>query len=101
MGAGLGGGSADGASMLRLLDSTFQLTITPERLAAYALQLGSDCPFFLYDQPCFATGRGELLEPVDLDLSAWCIALVYPGIHISTALAFSELNPGPAPACLT
>src|SRR5579872_645489 len=80
MGAGLGGGSADGAFMLRLLDSTFRLELGRERLAAYALQLGSDCPFFLHDQPCIATGRGEILEPIDLDLSAWCIALVYPGI---------------------
>jgi 4-diphosphocytidyl-2-C-methyl-D-erythritol kinase len=93
MGAGLGGGSSDGASMLKLLDAKFHLNLSKEQLTAYALKLGSDCPFFLYDQPCFATGRGELLEPIALDLSGYSIVLVYPGIHISTADAFSALHP--------
>lgn len=92
MGAGLGGGSADGAFMLSLLNSTFQLELGRERLAAYALQLGSDCPFFLHDQPCIATGRGEILEPATIDLSGYYIVLIHPGIHISTAQAFSELQ---------
>jgi 4-diphosphocytidyl-2-C-methyl-D-erythritol kinase len=97
MGAGLGGGSSDGAFMLGALDRKFRLELGRERLAAYALQLGSDCPFFLYDQPCFATGRGELLEPFAVDLSNYFIVLVYPGVHIPTAWAFAEVAPSMPP----
>ena len=70
MGAGLGGGSADGAFALKLLNEKFQLNLTNEQLITYALQLGSDCPFFILNKPCYATGRGELLEPVDLEKAA-------------------------------
>jgi 4-diphosphocytidyl-2-C-methyl-D-erythritol kinase len=93
MGAGLGGGSSDGAFMLRLLDSVFGLSLGREKLASYAGRLGSDCAFFLYDQPCFASGRGEILEPFALNLSGYSIVLVYPGIHVGTAEAFSDLRP--------
>lgn len=93
MGAGLGGGSADAAFTLKLLNKIFNLQCDDARLGAYALQLGSDCPFFLYNKPCIATGRGEILEPLALDLSAYKILLVNPGIHVSTALAFSHIKP--------
>ena len=93
MGAGLGGGSADGAFTLRLLAEHFQLGLSDQQLAAYALQLGSDCPFFIYNKPCFAKGRGEKLAPVTLDLSAWQFLLVHPGIHVATGWAFSQITP--------
>lgn len=93
MGAGLGGGSADGAFTLKLLNEKFNLQINTERLAEYALQLGSDCPFFIYNRPCFATGRGEKLEPVSLDLSGYTFVIANPGIHINTGWAFSQLTP--------
>jgi 4-diphosphocytidyl-2-C-methyl-D-erythritol kinase len=92
MGAGLGGGSADGAFALKLLNEKFQLNLTNKQLIAYALQLGSDCPFFILNKPCYATGRGELLEPVELDLSAYKFAVVNPGIHVNTGWAFGQLN---------
>jgi 4-diphosphocytidyl-2-C-methyl-D-erythritol kinase len=91
MGAGLGGGSADGAFTLQLLNTKFQLHLTQQQLINYALQLGSDCPFFIINQPCFATGRGEILEPVALDLSKYKIAIVNPGIHVNTGWAFTAL----------
>ena len=59
----------------------------------YALQLGSDCPFFLVNKPCLATGRGEVLEPVNLSLSGYKILLVNPGIHINTGEAFKQIKP--------
>ncbi len=93
MGAGLGGGSADGAFTLQLLNTKFQLQLTQQQLINYALQLGSDCPFFIINKPCFATGRGEILEPVTLDLSTYKIAIVNPGIHVNTGWAFSQLAP--------
>lgn len=92
-GAGLGGGSADGAFTLKLLNSKFNLGLSSEKLAQYALQLGSDCPFFIYNRPCFATGRGEIIEPVSLNLSGYKFLIVNPGIHIPTSLAFSHLTP--------
>ena len=92
MGAGLGGGSSDGAWTLRLLNDLFRLQLSQEQLIGYALQLGSDCPFFIHNQPCYATGRGEHLEPLPFDLPAFHIAVVNPGIHINTGWAFSQLN---------
>jgi len=94
MGAGLGGGSSDGAFMLRLLNDYFKLQITEQQLLAMALQLGSDCSFFIKNIPCFASGRGEQLLPVCIpDLSAYQLLLVHPEIHISTAQAFSKIQP--------
>jgi len=92
MGAGLGGGSSDGAFMLRLLNQLFSLQLSDESLKEYALKLGSDCPFFIHNSPCYAEGRGEQLEPLSLSLKDYQIALVYPALHVSTAMAFRELN---------
>ena len=96
MGAGLGGGSADASFMLISLNEKFRLLIPESQLIQYALQLGSDCPFFIKNKPAFATGRGELLEDIELDLSAYTIILVNPGIHINTGWAFSNITPSPA-----
>jgi len=96
VGAGLGGGSADAAFMLKLLNNKFNLNLSTRQLSSFALQLGSDCPFFIINKPCFATGRGELLEEITLDLSAYKIVLVNPGIHINTGRAFSQITPSPS-----
>lgn len=93
MGAGLGGGSADGAFVLKMLNEKFQLNISTDQLINYALQLGSDCPFFIINQPCFAEGRGEKLQPINLDLSGYQFVVVNPGIHINTGWAFSQIQP--------
>jgi 4-diphosphocytidyl-2-C-methyl-D-erythritol kinase len=94
LGAGLGGGSADGAFTLQLLNKKFRLNISNESLSKYALLLGSDCPFFIINKPCFATGRGEIVKEIVLDLSDYQIILVNPGIHINTGWAFSQIKPG-------
>ena len=93
MGAGLGGGSADGAFMLKLLNKKFDLSLSEKQLINYSLQLGSDCPFFILNKPCFATGRGEIFEQIGLDLSEYKFLIVQPQIHISTAWAFSTIKP--------
>jgi len=93
IGAGVGGGSADAAFTLQLLNKKFQLSIPENKIFGYALQLGSDCPFFLTNKPTYATGRGEQLEHVNLSLSGYKIALVNAGIHISTADAFRNIKP--------
>ncbi len=92
-GAGLGGGSADAAFTLLLLNKQFDLHLSEQQLLNYALHLGSDCPFFIINKPCYATGRGELLEPMSLDLSNYRLLLVNPGIHINTGRAFLNIRP--------
>lgn len=96
MGAGLGGGSSDGAFMLRLLNDFCKLNLDAEALAAYALELGSDCPFFIYNTPQFASGRGEMFQPVKPVLSGFRIDVICPQIHVSTGAAFRMIQPGPA-----
>jgi len=93
MGAGLGGGSSDGTSALLILNQQFSLGLNDSQLIDYASQLGSDCPFFVYNKACHAKGRGEILTPIALDLSNYQFLLVHPGKHISTAWAFQQLNP--------
>ncbi len=93
MGAGLGGGSADGAFTIKMLNGIFELKLSKLQLEAYALQLGSDCPFFINNQPVIAKGRGELLEPSDLDLKGYHLAVHNPGIHISTKEAYAGVVP--------
>ena len=93
MGAGLGGGSSDGAFTLVTLNQLFNLQLSEQALLDYALQLGSDCPFFILNTPAFATGRGEILTPTSLDLKGYSIVIVNPGIAISTKLAFSLITP--------
>jgi 4-diphosphocytidyl-2C-methyl-D-erythritol kinase len=92
-GAGLGAGSADAAFALQLLNNKFNLHLSASLLLDYAFQLGSDCPFFIINKPCYATGRGEILEEIDLDLSSYKIVIVNPGIHVNTAEAFSLVTP--------
>ena len=93
LGSGLGGGSADAAFLLKLLDKKFGLSLSSDQLHNYALQLGSDCAFFIINKPCFASGRGELLEEINIDLAAYQLVLVNSGIHISTGRAFSQVTP--------
>ncbi|MDQ2720160.1 MAG: 4-(cytidine 5'-diphospho)-2-C-methyl-D-erythritol kinase [Bacteroidota bacterium] len=92
-GAGLGGGSADASFTLLMLNKKYNLNIPEQKLFEYALQLGSDCPFFLLNKPCFASGRGEQLEPIHLSLSEYKILIVNPGIHINTKETFAEITP--------
>ncbi|HVX25254.1 MAG TPA: 4-(cytidine 5'-diphospho)-2-C-methyl-D-erythritol kinase [Parafilimonas sp.] len=92
VGAGLGGGSADGAFILTLLNEKFNLNLSEEKLLQYALQLGSDCPFFIKNTPCFAQSRGEVLEEISLNLSGYKLILINPDIHINTAWAFAQIQ---------
>jgi len=93
MGAGLGGGSADGAFTLVALNQLFNLQLSVDKLMQYALTLGSDCPFFIINTPAFASGRGEILKPINVNLDGYYIVIVNPGIAISTKLAFSLITP--------
>jgi 4-diphosphocytidyl-2-C-methyl-D-erythritol kinase len=91
MGAGLGGGSSNAAFALKLLNDSFGLNLSNKQLENYAAMLGSDCAFFIENKPSYATGRGEILEPINIDLSGYFFVLVKPNIHVSTADAFSNV----------
>jgi 4-diphosphocytidyl-2-C-methyl-D-erythritol kinase len=92
-GAGLGGGSSDAAFMLKMLNSIYNLGLDEKTLAGYAARLGMDCPFFVANKPAMATGRGEILDKFDLNLSGIHVAIVKPQIHISTAEAYAGIVP--------
>jgi 4-diphosphocytidyl-2-C-methyl-D-erythritol kinase len=91
-GGGLGGGSADAAFTLLLLNKKFNLNLGDEKLIYYAAQLGSDCAFFIRNTPCLASGRGEVLQPFALDLSEYKMVLVNPGIHVNTGWAYTQIK---------
>lgn len=94
-GAGLGGGSSDAASTLRALSRLFELHVSKDQLLEFAAKLGSDCPFFLQDGAGWVEGRGEGIQPIDIKaLNGRWIGIVNPGIHISTAKAFTKITPG-------
>ena len=94
VGAGLGGGSADAAFALRMIAEIAELGLTDMQLAEYAARLGSDCAFFIYNRPMFASGRGEVLEDFPLDLSGYRFEITVPeGIAVSTATAYRGIVP--------
>lgn len=98
--AGMGGGSSDCAYMLLLLNQQFHLGLTEKQLIDYAAQLGADCAFFILSRPCYAEGIGEKLQPIDLSLNGYYLAVVRPDIPVPTKEAFSRIHPHyPAQNC--
>ena len=91
--AGMGGGSSDCGYMIRLLNETFDMGLSSEQMQQYAARLGADCAFFIESRACYAEGIGELLQPIDLDLSGWHIGVVRPDIPVPTKEAFSRIHP--------
>lgn len=91
-GAGLGGGSSDAAHMAIALNELFELGLTKEELAAEIQPLGADCPFFIYNTPCYAEGIGDILTPVNLNLNGVRILLIKPEEGVSTKEAYSGLK---------
>ena len=92
-GAGLGGGSADAAFMLCMLNQHFQLNIPNDQLEVYAAQLGADCAFFVENKPTFAEGIGNIFSPIELSLKGYKLLLVKPDIFVSTRDAFAQIKP--------
>src|ERR1700752_2903424 len=81
MGAGLGGGSSDAAFFINLMNEQFTLNLSETKRLEIAKQLGSDCAFFIRNKPVFAYEKGDVFKEVDLDLSQYYIAIVYPNVH--------------------
>jgi len=93
-GSGLGAGSSDGASALRVLNEVCGLGLTLDQLTLYAERLGSDCAFFLRNQPVYAYLRGERFVPFAADLAGFRIAVIIPPAAVPTAWAYSKVKPG-------
>jgi 4-diphosphocytidyl-2-C-methyl-D-erythritol kinase len=92
-GAALGGGSADAAFMIKLLNDKFKLNLSIEKMEEYAAILGADCAFFIQNKPVFATGIGNIFEPIQLSLKGYYLVLVKPDIFVSTKDAFAHIIP--------
>lgn len=93
IGAGLGGGSSDAAHMIKLINEKFSLGLNAAQMEKYASQLGADCAFFIKDKPVFATGIGEIFEPIELFLKGFHIVIIKPDTFVSTRAAFSQIKP--------
>lgn len=100
-GAGLGGGSADAAFALKMLNEIACLNLSDEQLEAYAARIGADCAFFIKNTPAYATGIGNILSPTVCSISGYHLVLVKPDIHISTKEAYSLVTPAAAETPLT
>jgi len=92
VGAGLGGGSADAAFLIKLVNDKFTLGLSIEKMQDYARVLGADCAFFIENKPTFAFGKGDEFEDLKIDLSNYFMVLVKPEIHVSTAEAYSKVR---------
>ncbi len=92
-GAGLGGGSADAAYTITALNEIFELSLSISEMEELAAELGSDCAFFIRNMPALAMGRGEILKPITVELKNYHLALIIPSMHISTAEAYSGVQP--------
>ncbi len=91
-GAGLGGGSSDAAFFLKEVNSSFNLGISTDKLRKYAEKLGSDCAFFIENKPAYVWSKGEKLEHLHTAGHPYYLYLFYPGIHISTKEAYSQIQ---------
>lgn len=92
-GAGLGGGSSDATAVIVAMNDIFGLSLTREELAAVAGELGSDTPFFVYNTPQYCTGRGEIMRPIELNVSGLWLVVVKPCEGVSTAEAYGGVRP--------
>lgn len=92
-GAGLGGGSSDAAFTLKMLNELFSLGLSDSQLEQRAARLGADCAFFIRNKAAYATGIGDVLEPLELDMTAYRIVIEIPeGEHVSTKEAYGGLK---------
>lgn len=90
-GAGLGGGSSDAAHMALALNDIFALELTKKQLAEEVRPLGADCPFFIYNTPCYAEGIGDKLIPISMNLSGLRLVMIKPNCGVSTREAYSGI----------
>ncbi len=92
-GAGLGGGSSDAAFMLDAINKLYRIGANRAELVSVAGKIGSDCAFFLYNTPCLASGRGEIIDPVTFSLNNYYLCIIKPNVHVNTAHAYGGIKP--------
>lgn len=92
-GAGLGGGSADAAFAATLMNRLFELNLNNHTLTQIVSSYGSDCAFFIENQPAYGTGKGDELSPISVNLSGYWLVLANPGIHVPTPVAYASVKP--------
>lgn len=98
--AGLGGGSSDGAFMIRLMNEYLKLNLTSDDVSRYATSLGADCSFFIHAKPSFVTGIGDIVTPIrDFSLSGYYIVIIKPNFAVSTAVAYKQIIPSAPEEC--
>lgn len=100
IGAGLGGGSADAAFFINLINQSYDLGLSSDAMMDYARQLGADCAFFINNEPVYAYDKGDRFENIEIDLSAYKLILVMPPVHVSTAQAYTGIKPAPVQTSL-
>jgi len=94
MGAGLGGGSADAAFTIKMLNDLFELKMTTDLMEGHCADLGSDCSFFIGNEMALASGRGEMVDAFNSDmLVGYQVVVVHPGLHIDTGEAYRKITP--------
>ena len=93
IGAGLGGGSSDGGFTLKMLHKIFDLPLSIAQLESYAIELGSDCPFFIQNKPVYATGTGNIFSEIFPNISGKHLVVIVPNICLSTAAAYAKISP--------
>lgn len=93
-GSGLGGGSSDAAFTIKLINKLFSLQLSDQKMLEYAEKLGSDCPFFINNVASLATGKGNKLTPISINLEKYYLVLVYPNIQIKSSIAYQYIFPG-------
>ncbi len=92
MGAGLGGGSSDGAFTFKLLNEKYNLGFSLEELKQCAIQVGSDCAFFTENKPMFVEGRGEINSQLNISLNGFSVVIIYPEVYVDTTIAYKQLS---------
>lgn len=93
MGAGLGGGSSNASNFINAMDKLFELNMPLSKKINIARDIGSDCAFFIEAKPVYATQKGDVFDPINLNLDAYYIAIVYPNIHSNTKIAYQGVTP--------
>lgn len=91
--AGLGGGSSDASFFLRNVNTNYNLGLSNEQMEEFITEIGNDCPFFIKNEPAFASSMGEMLSPIDINLKGKYISLIKPAINIPTSMAYGLSNP--------
>lgn len=99
-GSGLGGGSSDASFTIKAINTLQNKNLKTLQLLNYTSKIGSDCPFFIINKPVFATGTGNVFEEITLNLESYFLVVIYPGIHVNTAKAYSNCVPKKPIHCL-